>query len=187
VSPNYKEVFVLPVLRWIHLMRDVAGPALITGRIEPGGDAVEVRSTATGEEVRIEPDFARGEFRAWLPGGNYSIRHGGRSRSLAVVPAGSYSVDLRPQAVEFTVGQTTTHGRETVRITVRAQGAGRHRFALRCDNLPALLEKEVDLSGEARTLVWEARIEDPAAPWVAVVVPDGDPSQRKEILSWPAR
>jgi hypothetical protein len=65
-----------------------------------------------------------------------------------------------------------------------AEGAGRHTFTIRSDNLtltePA--KQEIDLSsGHVREAVWHAHVVSPATPWVAVVIPDGTLSERREI------
>ena len=68
-------------------------------------------------------------------------------------------------------------------IKVSARGNGSHRFALRVENLTLNgTEQELSLRpGGAGTLEWRARIASPDTPWVAVVVPDGDLSLRKEV------
>jgi hypothetical protein len=68
-------------------------------------------------------------------------------------------------------------------IKLSAQGNGRHRFAIRADNL-ALSDtvKELTLvSGREGTLEWRGRILSTDTPWVAVIYPDDDLSRRKEV------
>jgi hypothetical protein len=69
-------------------------------------------------------------------------------------------------------------------LRVSAEGAGRHTFALRTDNL-TLSEpgkQGVDLtSGGVRETVWHAHVIAPQTPWVAVVVPDDTLSQHREV------
>ncbi|HPQ15768.1 MAG TPA: hypothetical protein PLP04_11095, partial [Bryobacteraceae bacterium] len=42
-------------------------------------------------------------------------------------------------------------------------------------------ERQFDLKpGAVETVVWEGKMSDPSAPWVAVFVPDNDLNQRRE-------
>ncbi|HEX7242192.1 MAG TPA: glycoside hydrolase family 9 protein [Longimicrobiaceae bacterium] len=97
---------------------------------------------------------------------------------LAAPPAG-------PAAAEagFRVAaETAADGGVVVRAT--AGGAGPRTLTLRAENL------RVDRptrtvprgAGSPVTLEWRARPVDPGVPWVAVVVPDGDVSRRREVF-----
>ncbi|HEX5830955.1 MAG TPA: glycoside hydrolase family 9 protein, partial [Gemmatimonadaceae bacterium] len=90
----------------------------------------------------------------------------------------------RPPAREpvFAVSATTdSDGRVLIRLT--ASGEGRHTFALRADNLAARRRsRTVTLRpGRPVTVEWKGRPESADMPWVAVVVPDGDVSRRREV------
>ena len=69
-------------------------------------------------------------------------------------------------------------------IKLRARGAGNHRFAVRTDNLTLdSPSKELTLRpGIVSTLEWRGRVGSADSPWVAVVAPDDDLSQRKEAM-----
>jgi hypothetical protein len=63
------------------------------------------------------------------------------------------------------------------------EGAGHHTFTMRSDNLvlqePG--EQEINLtSGGVREVVWHAHVISPKTPWVAVAIPDGTLSERRE-------
>jgi len=77
-----------------------------------------------------------------------------------------------------------TAGAGEVKIAVSARGSGSHWFSIRTENLAINGgEKELSLrSGVAGTVEWRARVSSPDTPWVAVVVPDDDLSQRKEVM-----
>jgi hypothetical protein len=86
-------------------------------------------------------------------------------------------------AVNFEISGTMSDTGETViKLTVR--GSGRHRFAIRSDNLTLSDSvKELSLeSGREGTLEWRGRIVSRDTPWVAVVYPDDDLSRRKEVM-----
>lgn len=117
--PNYKEVWVHPVSRWIWLMSDL------------------MRQT--------QPAPASG--------------------------------------LTFTLSQQTGgDGQVTIRLS--AKGAGKHRFALRTENLQlAALAKELDLSTQrSGTLVWSGKVASRSTPWVAVAVADENVEQRAETF-----
>jgi hypothetical protein len=71
-----------------------------------------------------------------------------------------------------------------VSIRVQARGSGVHRLQLRAENLTfSGDEQELVLKGEGTaTLEWRGRITEKETPWVAVVVPDGNVSQRQEVM-----
>ena len=73
---------------------------------------------------------------------------------------------------------------DTPAIRLTASGEGRHSFQLRTANLAVdSPRKELLLTpGKSGTLVWKGRKLSANAPWIAVVVPDGDIAQRKELV-----
>ena len=77
------------------------------------------------------------------------------------------------------------NGEITIRLT--ATGAGEHTFELRVDNLGGAESRTVRLrAGRPSTTEWKLRPVSRGVPWVAVVVPDGDLSRRRELFG-PAR
>ena len=180
----YKEVWVHSTGRWLWLMQDLAGPALVEGRVPAGAAAkVEFVEPSTGRVLPVDADLS-GSFRSFVPEGNYSIRSGIRQVSLTALPGGTYVVDLRPgRSVDFALAaETARNGEVTIRLT--ATGDGRHTFALRADNLeldPSA--KELMLApGKAGALVWKARMVSHGGPWVLVAVADEDVLRRRELV-----
>jgi hypothetical protein len=104
--------------------------------------------------------------------------------SVTVLPGGFYDVDLRPDRVlDFKVTSQDLGHNEVV-LRVAAEGAGRHTFTMRSDNL-TLNEpgkQEINLtSGGVREAVWHTHVVSPKTPWVGVVIPDGTLSERREV------
>ena len=93
---------------------------------------------------------------------------------LAAPPASSPTFDL--------VASEAGDGEVTLRLTAR--GTGTHAYALRVDNLrPSPPARSVTLrDGRPATIEWRARRVRPDAPWVAVVVEDGDATRRREAF-----
>jgi hypothetical protein len=177
---TYKEVWVHPVGRWIAVMRDLAGPALVEGQAD---GLVEFQEKNWGAKIEVQPD-ASGKFRTTLPEGRYIVRSKGQETARTFLPATTYNFDLRPgQSWDFDVSKTTSATGEVV-IQATARGGGVHHLKLRTDNLAVSDdEKEVALKGEGTvTVEWRGRIADRDSPWVAVVVPDGDLSRRRELM-----
>jgi hypothetical protein len=86
----------------------------------------------------------------------------------------------RPEPFGFSVSQNRVDGEVT--ITVEAAGRGRHTFAIRADNLTVEGgAREVQLSGEPSRVTWKARAKDAGAPWVAVVIADGNVAHRRDV------
>jgi hypothetical protein len=178
---TYKEVWVHPVGRWIWLMTDLAGPALVEGQAV---FTVEFKETTYGQSIVVKPDLASGHFRTMLPEGDYDVSSNGEQLKRSFLPGATYNLDLRPgRALDFQVSQAKNEKGE-VTIKVSARGNGSHKFSIRSENLTLSdARKELTLqSGSVGTLTWHARIASQHTPWVVVVVPDNDLTQRKEVM-----
>jgi hypothetical protein len=178
---NWKEVWVFPVARWFWLMRDLSGPALVEGEVKPGTSLVEFRERKTNKILRVTADSAS-RFRLMAPEGEYLVSSGAERRTLSLLPGGSYTLDLRPgRSVDFKVShQTANDGVVTLSVTV--EGSGSHKLTVRAENLVLdEPERQIQVSaGTPQTVVWKGKAVSTQAPWVAVVFPDGDLTQRKE-------
>ncbi|MGE5569566.1 MAG: glycoside hydrolase family 9 protein [Rhodospirillales bacterium] len=181
---NWKEVWVVPVARWFWLMRDLAGPALVSGSVagDSAREPVTFREVTTGAITRLDPDPATFSFRGMLPEGEYEVTGSGTKKRVTLLPGGTYSLDLRTgQSIDLRIeGQTTAGGGVSIKTAI--EGSGRHTVAVRADNLVlSQPERQFDLKpGIVQTVVWEGKMSDPNAPWVAVFVPNNDLSQRRE-------
>ena len=178
----YKEVWVHPVSRWLWLMQDLAGPALVQGMAQPGS-SVAFTDSASVDSTRVAVG-ADGRFRTFLPHARYTARAGSEQVSLTTLPGATYSLDLRPgAALDFDV-TTSTAANGQVTIRLRATGRGAHTFAVRAENLIVdQSSRSVTLvAGRQVTLEWRARVRAADAPWVAVIVPDGDVTRRQEAF-----
>jgi hypothetical protein len=94
---------------------------------------------------------------------------------------------LRPEPLPdcaFTLMAETANGGKIV-IRLSARGQGRHRFTVRAENLAITgPNQELDLNKDAQTTAqWTASVVNAKAHWVAVVVPDGNLAQRREVAA----
>ncbi len=166
-------------------MQDISVPATVRGTASPAShEPVEFHEQKSGQVTTAILSPLDGEFNIHLPEGHYDVRQGSAHTSVTVLPGGSYNVDLRSDHVlDFKVTYQDLGHNEVV-LRVSAEGAGRHTFTMRCDNL-TLNEpgkQEINLtSGGVREAVWHAHVVSPKTPWVAVVIPDGTLSERREI------
>ena len=182
---TYKEVWVHPVARWIWLMKNLAGPALVEGQASA---PVEFTDAVFGQKTTVQPDAKSGRFRAMLAQGNYRVGSNGAQLTRAFLPGASYHLDLRAEhALDLQLSrEQNTSGEVILRAVVRGQGA--HRLQVRANNLviengtqQAALE-----SDKAQSFTWRAKVVAADEPWVAVLVPDGDLSQRAEWFGTPS-
>jgi len=178
---NYKEVWSHAVSRWLYLVQDLSGPALVTGRAQAG--RLEFREVNGGGSVEVPVDTASGTFRAWLPEGKYEVQE----RHLTLLPSGTYHLDLVPgREFDYSLTQKTdAAGLVTIHVT--AHGKGTHQIAFRTDNL-TMTQREVPLnldvpSGAEITL--QGKVDSMDSPWVAVAIPDANLSQKQELIGAP--
>jgi hypothetical protein len=171
---TYKEVWVQPVGQWIWLMDDISVPAMVHGTAEETAGPVKFREQKTGQMTTAAVDPDSGEFSVRLPEGHYDVKQGSAHTSLTVLPGGNYVVDLRSDSYRDFKVTSKDLGNGEIELRVSAEGAGRHAFVLRTDNLAPAgpLVKMIDLaSGGTEEVVWREHVISPKTPWVAVVVP----------------
>jgi hypothetical protein len=181
---TYKEVWTQPVAEWIWLMRDLNGPAVVRGISDKGNHRlVEFRDQRTGLTKALTPDH-RGAFRILLPQGSYSVRQGATRTTVTALSGGTYDIEMRREkALDFTVTAETKNSGDIV-VRVFARGVGRHVFSIRSDSLELKdpEQKAVELrSGSVGEAMWHAHLTSPETPWVSVVIPDGELSNRREV------
>ncbi|MGH7971718.1 MAG: hypothetical protein ACREIC_23640 [Limisphaerales bacterium] len=178
---TYKEVWVHPVARWIWLMRDLAGPALVEGKAD---STVEFIPAGLKPKFAIHSNPANGQFTARLPQGKYTVHCQGEKQVRTFLAGGTYHLDIRRgRALDFELSELPSSNGE-VRIRLKAMGTGLHHFSIRTDNLViADAQRELILKpGIAGTSEWSAPIRSPETPWIAVVIADGDPAIRTELM-----
>ncbi len=181
---TYKEVWTQPAGEWIWLMRDLSGPAMVRGVVDPGSaGTVELFNEETRNAVtaRVGVD---GTFRANVPQGRYRISHGPAHTSLTALAGAAYSIDLRREhAVAFTTSSTAA-GSGVVVLRAMVDGTGKHNFSVRADNLdisdPTTVSVDLGMQGR-QVIAWHARVVNPSTPWVAVVLKDGTLSGHGEL------
>lgn len=176
---TYKEVWVHPVARWVWLMRDLCGPAMVDAQAPA---SVIFTDMNTGQQTILAPDTA-GVFHSMLPEGRYLVKCNGEEQTQTFLPAADYHLDLRPDhALAFELsGGNINKGNIVIKVTAR--GKGSHHFSIRTDNLDVSdTTKELILkTGENGLIEWHARISAANTPWVVLVIPDGDLQQKKEM------
>jgi len=177
---TYKEVWVHPAARWVWLMRNISGPAIVEGR---SSAAVKFTELTTKQETIIQPDNETMHFRSELPEGNYIIACNGNEQTKTLLPGETYDLDLLPaHAIQLETSTTTANKGEII-IKLNVRGLGNHHFNIRADNLTISgTQKELLCKkGKTSTIEWHARISSPGEPWVALIIPDDDIQQRKEV------
>src|SRR5262249_22718320 len=155
-------------------------PALVEGQADSPVEFVNT-GVRSGEVTRVVP--VHGQFRVMLAEGKYTVHCGRQAQSRVFLPAGKYQLDLRAgRSFDFEVSKLQAPAGD-VRLTVRARGNGRHQFRVRTDNLTVSgAPREVVLKeGTPGTVEWQGRIQSSDTPWMAVIIADANPSNRKEI------
>ncbi|MBE2213484.1 MAG: glycoside hydrolase family 9 protein [Opitutaceae bacterium] len=175
-----KEIWVVPVARFIWSMASLALPAYIEGSSERTLTFID---KAGGHATAVDPD-ATGHFRCSLPAGEYVVRAGDDEWETPLVSGRNYRFDMRAGCgwkARLSVSGGDGSGK-TRRLQLSVTGRGRHSISLhffnaRCDQA----RREITLESES-TVEWEIEVIDPAQPWVAVVIPEGNADLRLSAI-----
>ncbi|HEU5351585.1 MAG TPA: glycoside hydrolase family 9 protein [Terracidiphilus sp.] len=181
---TYKEVWTQPAGEWIWLMRDLSGPAVLNGVVDPGSTGnVTLVNTDTHTSLYL-PIAADGKFRAAIPQGRYLATYGDAHTAFAALAGGARSIDLRRRHAVTFAASSVSAAPESITLRAIVNGAGRHTLSVRADNLELSSPEPVsfDLKSQGRrVIVWHARILDKSTPWVAVVLLDGSLDGHAEL------
>ena len=107
----------------------------------------------------------------------------GVEQKVSLLPAKNYTMDLRKEnGFAFELFKQTS-GNGIVTLVAKVHGNGTHTFTVKSNNLvvKSLIQKAVLKAGETITLKWPCKISDLNEPWVVVVVPDNNLSNKKEL------
>ncbi len=176
---TYKEIWGHPVTNWIWLLKDIEGPAMVEGR---AAGKVLFKVVNTKEVTTVFPNKSTGRFKTALPEGRYTVISDGREQTQTFLPGAFYNVECRSGfLLSYQVSKVVSPTGEVI-IKLTAQGSGIHHFNIRTDNLTtATTSKTVELKpGNPLSFEWKGHVNSPDEPWVAVIVPDNNLSQRTE-------
>jgi Glycosyl hydrolase family 9/Cellulase N-terminal ig-like domain len=172
-----KDLWVVTSGRTILALAHAALPGKVSGEAPAGATFHE---KLTGKVTRA----AKGPFAVNLAPGEYTIQYGDQRKNLAVLPGVSYTFSLDPKnALELGLSSQAPQGK-TVQVECNLLGTGSHRLELRGFNCSAG-QATVDVklkTGQPDRLTWMLDISDSAKPWVLVVIPDGQMSEKREIF-----
>jgi hypothetical protein len=84
---------------------------------------------------------------------------------------------------DFSVTSSTANGEVTIRLTTMSRAP--RVFAVRSENLDVErpMRSVAASAGRPVTIEWKARPKAADRPWVAVVIPDGDVSRRRDVVA----
>ncbi|HVW95206.1 MAG TPA: glycoside hydrolase family 9 protein [Mucilaginibacter sp.] len=176
---TYKEIWVHPVSRWVWLLDDVGGLAMVTGK---AGGKVTFKAEGSSQAVTVDPDHS-GHYKVMLPQGRYTVTCDGNSCLKTFLPGSDYTLDFDDaHYLDYTISaQTSPDGKVIIRLN--AKGTGTHQLTIRTDNLTLTNPVKTIRPGKNTpvSVEWQARITSANTPWVAVVIPDGNINDRKEV------
>ena len=179
--PTYKEVWVVPASRFLWNAAYIGIPAHVKGTSAGGGSSVIFKNRTSGREFKIEINKS-GVFEGNLPAGPYTIEYSGARMNRDFISGGIYTLVLDPsRSMTFRVSSYKTES--VSRITAAFEGTGMHQLAIRTFNCSVDAQsKRINLSESGRAdIIWNLRILDRTKPWVTVVIPDGDMSQKQDV------
>jgi hypothetical protein len=174
---TYKEIWVVPVSRFLWNLAYTAVPALVQGRAAQPATFTHAR---TGQMTT-----ASGDFSLSVAPGAYTITCGALSRKMDLLGGSHYALALEPANwIDFQLAADGPDAGGKVRLTASVRGTGEHDLTVRVFN--AAVDdpiRSVSLSGgAAQTVSWELRAGAKDKPWAALVTPDGDAGGRREAF-----
>ncbi len=176
---TYKEIWGHPVTNWIWLLKDIDGPAMVEGQAT---SRVIFKEVDTKDVITVFPNKSTGHFKTIVPQGKYRLISNGTEQTQIFLPGTTYHLECRNDfLLNYEVSkEVSPKGEVTIKLT--AQGKGIHHFDIRTDNLTiTATSKTIKLTpGSSLNFEWRGHITSPDEPWVAVIVPDNNLSQRKE-------
>ncbi len=178
---TYKEIWVVPMSRFLGNMASSAMPARVSGAASSGA---VFRERRTGVETAIPA----GEFARNLAPGRYEITFGNAAKRMPLLPGGRYELSLDPSRFIAIELHARDAGQDAVTIEAEIRGAGDHTLELRAFNGTVKEpSKTITLAaGQPRRVTWRLAVRRPDTPWAAAVIPDGDLGGKAEITGAPA-
>ncbi len=178
---NYKEVWVQPSARWLWLMSDLSGPARIFGKLKPGTNAViEFVNHVTGKTDTICID-QKSEFEAILPQGQYTVKFNGKTKSIILLPAEDYSLDLC-SFYEIRVANIVAEN-NNINVELLVESDCTLELDIRAHNIQFDMKKiHIDPTDDKPAVIrLEGHVVNEREPWSAVVIPNGKLTELIEV------
>jgi len=173
----YKEMWVFSSCRVALNLAQLGMPARVKGHAATNVTLTHQRTQAV---TRIRP----GRFDIQVSPGEYALSGTSIEAALTFVDGGSYTLVLDPREFMTIDLQQKSAGGAAVTLKLTARGSGHHELELRlfnasCDSprRPVRLKRGVPLE-----LEWTLNVLDPHKPWVALAVPDSEPTRAREVL-----
>ncbi len=184
---TYKEIWTVPVAKFLANMAYLSTPALITGSTtSPHPNTILFRHHTTEKttSAHVTPD---GSFRALLPSGRYDIQYEDAKISATFLEGAEYHLKLDPENyIDFT-DHSITKEPGSIQINATTRGKGSHQLDMRFFNgKTESPRKSLNLKkNTTQTITWTIKIHNNKIPWVAVIIPDKDLNRRYEITAAP--
>ncbi len=180
--PTYKEVWVHPSSRWLWLMKEANGAAQITGCVKMGIGHVKFINKTNGEVEVVNTEWETGEFSTLLNSGVYEVAVDKRViKKLSLLPGTKTRLNLK-QWFNFDIEQSYIN-EEYIDIIITAIGDMSTVFEIKTYNLQtdtSEVKMELDCNTK-KSVTIKARILSKKTPWIAVVIPNRDILEMKEI------
>jgi hypothetical protein len=182
---TYKEIWVLPVNRFLWTAAYLGMPGLVKGAIKNAvADSIQISDSKKIKTFGV-PVSADQTFAANLAPGEYSITFEDYQRVLRVVQGSQYQVTLDPlnrlDLGMAIIGQNT--GVKSVTASISAKGTGTHELDIRIFNgrvSEPLITINLGNGNEVKSTI-KIEVIDPSVPWVVVAVPDHDLTLKEEL------
>ena len=182
---TFKEIWVVPVSRFLWNTVYLGQPALVRGRLMNSPKDTLIFYNCNSGICNAIPLDRTNNFDTQLPAGEYEVRFDSVSRKLTLLSGRSYElkIDIRDHVDFVAIIKRIDKEQNRIRIEVIAKGEGNHTFSILLFNGKVTNpEKSINVGlGKQSKFFWDVALTNPNSPWVAVIVPDGDFTWKKEL------
>lgn len=179
-NATYKEVWVCPATKWMWGMADTFTPAAVNGYIKLQGNGdISFIHQATQKTYTVTPHSRTGYFEINLPAGKYTMQYGDMQRELLVISGKRYVLD--GAIYDMQVASEKKAGKIILNITVKGEAS--LPITIKAYNIDGLIaETIVSVVGGQGKAALEGTVVDINKPCVAIIIPNNNLSDTKEVL-----
>lgn len=172
-TATYKEVWICSATKWIWGMAESFLPGKVSGCIHT--DLIRFTHKATGKEYTAFPQSHSGAYEIELPAGLYTMEALGKTRDVTIVTNRTLLLDD-----VYDLSVSATREGTSLLLTLSSTAERALPVVLRISGVNGIPEQVVIPAGGKLNLY--GTLEQPNRPYVGLLIPENNDSDRREFL-----